>query len=314
MNIAILGRTSLLLDTAEKLLELGNKIGLVWTSRAEAYYGVGEDGFRRLARAAGADFHSGGGLGRTENLQYLRSFGFDAAVSVNWPTRIPPAVFDCFRHGILNCHAGDLPRYRGNACPNWAILNGESHVGFCIHRMDEGLDTGPVICRDRFPLGDDTYIGEVQAWVRMRAADMFVEALEGLETGRLTPQPQPSDPTLSLRCYPRRLEDSRLHWDWPVEQLYRMVRASSRPFLGAFCFLENQTRVTVWRAAPDPGTGPFLAVPGQVCTSVENDPVIACGDGMLRLIDVELEMEPGGRIGGEEAKARICSSLRNRLT
>ena len=148
MKLAILGRTSYLIETAKRLLGRGNSIELVWTSRPQPFYGVNEGDFRDLALEAGAAFRMGGGLSRPEAIKYLQSLQLDAAVSINWPTRISMQVINSFRYGVLNAHLGDLPRYRGNACPNWAILNGEAHAGLCIHQMGEEIDNGPIILRD----------------------------------------------------------------------------------------------------------------------------------------------------------------------
>jgi methionyl-tRNA formyltransferase len=139
---------------------------------------------------------------------------------------------------------------------------------------------------------------------------MFVEAVEGLASGAIVPQPQPDDTSLHLRCYPRRPEDSRIVWAEPAEMILRLVRASSRPFDGAFGFLEGQRKVTIWRAEHEIARGSFLAVPGQVCYRSGDDPVIACTDGLIRLTEVEVE----GCAGSAAGKALIHDSLRNRLT
>ena len=80
---------------------------------------------------------------------------------MNWLTMIAQSTLALFPWGVLNAHAGDLPRFRGNACPNWAILNGEPLVGLCIHEMIPELDAGPVLLRAHFPLSDDIYISDV---------------------------------------------------------------------------------------------------------------------------------------------------------
>jgi UDP-4-amino-4-deoxy-L-arabinose formyltransferase/UDP-glucuronic acid dehydrogenase (UDP-4-keto-hexauronic acid decarboxylating) len=215
-----------------------------------------------------------------------------------------------FPLGVLNAHAGDLPRFRGNACPNWAILTGEPHVGLCVHRMVPELDAGPVFLRDRLALDDDTYIGDVYAWLERRIPEMLAAAIDGLSDNTLAPVPQPDDPALVLRAYPRRPEDSRIEWAWPRRRVLAMVRASSRPFSGAFAYLEGERKLIIWRAAQITSPGEILAAPGQVCDRLEGDPAIACGDGLIRLIDISLE----GAADVQEAKRLVTASLRNRLT
>lgn len=308
MRVALLGRSRLALAAGEAVRQAGHDLVLVATARAADYYDVAEDAFAALARTAGAEFLRGID---SSALSVLRDVRADIGVSVNWPALLPATVLTAFPRGVLNAHAGDLPRYRGNACPNWAILAGEDRVGLVIHEMaPEAVDAGAVVVRDAFPLGPDTYIGEIYEWLERRIPALFVEALAGLADGSLQPQPQSTDPCDSLRCYPRRPEDARIDWGQPAAVVHRLVRASSRPFGGAFAFLEGSRRVTVWRAALHDHHGPLLAVPGQVLHRVDGDPIVACGEGCLRLtaFDVEGESDPA------RARAAVAGSLRTRLT
>jgi methionyl-tRNA formyltransferase len=298
-----------LLNAAERMRRDGHEIPLVWTCRAEQYYDAGPADFKALASAVGADIFEDLRLNSPEGINRLRGARCDIAISVNWLSLIGQEAIDSFPLGILNAHAGDLPRYRGNATTNWAILNGEQHIGLCIHKMAVELDAGPIVVRDRFLLGPDTYVGEVHSWLGQRIPELFAEAVDGLAAGRLEPQPQSSHPADILRCYPRRPEDSRINWSLPVERIYRLVRASSRPFGGAFTSMEGDRRVTIWRAQPAGSIEPFLAIPGQVCGSTDLDPLIACGDGMLRLTQIEID----GIADSDEAKRFVRKSLRTRL-
>ncbi len=313
MRVAVIGRTGILLDAAALIRARGHAIPVVWTCRAEAFYTAGEADFAAFAMGVGADFVVDSAINAEPNRARLASYGCDVAVSVNWLTVIRQPALDLFALGVLNVHAGDLPRYRGNACPNWAILAGEPHVGLCVHRMVEDLDGGPVVLRDHLPIGEGTCIGDVYDWIGRRAPVMLADAVDGLADGSLRPIPQPEDPRLSLRAYPRRPEDGRIDWRWPSGDVLRLVRASSHPFSGAYGFLEGR-RVTVWRAQPFVHPGPYLAVPGQVCLGCDGDPVVACGDGMIRLTDVTLEGADGPAAGGAAGGRAILESLRRRLT
>jgi methionyl-tRNA formyltransferase len=175
--------------------------------------------------------------------------------------------------------------------------------------MVDALDAGPVALRDHFPVGPDTDVEEVYAWLRTRIPELLVELVDTASRGELKLEAQPADLGLALRCYPRRPEDSRIDWRASATEVHRLVRASTRPMQGAFAFLEGERRVTVWRSAPVAPGEPFLAVPGQVCRADGGDPVVACGEGMLRLVEVAVEGCPDSAT----AKKTILSSLRNRL-
>lgn len=230
----------------------------------------------------------------------------DIAISVNWPTLIKEPLLSTFKHGILNAHAGDLPRYRGNAVANWAILNGESQIGLTIHRMVAELDAGPIYLKSYFPLSDQLYIGDVYAWIERETPELFARTLDSLQSESISPQDQMNTGIIPLRVFPRKPEDSRIDWSQSSDQIHRLIRASSRPFSGAYAMTENSEPVTIWRAECFTPPNEFLAIPGQVCFAERDDPVIACGSGMIRLTEVTDSI-------GQDARPMILSSLRNRL-
>jgi methionyl-tRNA formyltransferase len=305
MRVAALGRTHWLLDSVGALADAGHELVLVGTAPAAAEYRVTEEGFEKLADELGAPCFRDKRL--AEHLDAIRACGADVAVSVNWPTLVSRDVIDAFPLGIVNAHAGDLPRFRGNAAPNWAIIMGEPHVAATLHLMDEGLDSGPILARRTVALDDSTYIGDVYAFLDEAFPALFVEAVGGLADGSLEPVPQPADPSLSLRCLPRRPEDSELDWTLPASQLARIVRASAEPFGGAFSFLDG-ARLTVWRAHLEEPSGPLLGIAGQVVERLaESGEVrLLTGEGTLVLEDVELD----GRRG---AATDVLHSTRLRL-
>ncbi|MBA3771232.1 MAG: hypothetical protein H0X13_01725 [Ramlibacter sp.] len=309
LRVAVLGRTEMLLEGARLIASAGHEVPLVGTCKASDTSQVTEHHYEAFARPLGADFFCTAAINAPAQLQLLRLARCDLAISMNWISLIEPETRASFRLGVFNAHPGDLPRYRGNACPNWAILAGEPHVGLCIHQMVDALDAGPVALRDHFPLGESTDVEDVYRWMRSRVPELFLELVERAARGELELRPQPEDPALALRCYPRRPEDSRIDWSRSGQDVYRLVRASTRPTQGAYTLLEGERRVVVWRAQPFDSLQPFLARPGQVCMVVDGDPVIACGQGMLRLTDIAID----GCAGAADAKRQVASSLRNRL-
>jgi methionyl-tRNA formyltransferase len=307
MRIAVIGRTRPLLEAARLARYRGHSLCAVWTCAAETHYDADVTSFAALATEANAIFSADRHINNLASVRLLQEMACDIAFSVNWPTLLSDRVNAAFPSGILNAHAGDLPRYRGNACPNWAILRGESSMGLCIHQMRQDLDAGPVVLRESHPVTEQTYIGDLYRWIDERIPAMLVDAAEGLVSGRL--QPVPQDESRVLRTYPRRPEDSRIDWTQSTEVVLRLVRATSRPFSGAFTTLEGERKVTIWRASRFAVKGEFAAVPGQVCFHRDGDPVIAAGEGLVRLEDIQIEGLPTDA----EAKQALLRSLRHRL-
>jgi len=298
----------MLLKAGRRLVASGHVVSLVATSKAADHEAVAAGDFEAWASAIGAEFIFGPQLASAKALETLRAARCDVAISMNWVRLLPAEVRACFTHGVFNAHPGDLPRFKGNACPNWAILLGEPGVGLIIHKMDDGLDSGPVALRDFFPLAETTTVTAVYAWLEAAIPRLFVELANAIADGRLVLSPQSQDPSLGLRCYPRRAQDARIDWCADSAQISRLIRASTRPFAGAFTTLEGQQIVRVWSAAPVEIQEPFVAIPGQVMFALQGDPVVATGRGALRLTDISLD-------GASSLPAReaLLVSLRNRL-
>lgn len=309
MRIAIIGRTRPLIRAAELLRDAGYDIPIVWTARSEPYYAATESDFRELAASVGAKFIQSPDTRTSNGISLFREVECDAALSINWPVVMPSALLALFRLGILNAHAGDLPRYRGNACPNWALLNQETRIGLTIHQMDSGLDSGPIILKRYLDIDQTTYISDVYHWLDRTIPGAFLDGVERLADPAFSPTPQDLVGMEVLRTYPRRPSDALIDWRQDAFEIHRLVRASSRPFAGAFTWLEGQTRLTVWRAEVEQHPESWSAVPGQVCFQSHGDPVIACASGLLRLTDVSI-----GGLNHRESVAIVLESLRNRLT
>jgi len=309
MRVAVIGRTRMLLDTAELLVQAGHQITLVATCRSSERHTAKEADFERLARTVGAEFFLGQNLNRPDVVSRLRAAGAEVGVSVDWVNLIGPDACAAFPHGILNAHGGDLPRYRGNSPVAWAILNGESAIGLTIHQMDpHQVDAGPIALKEYFPLSDRTRIREVFDFIEAAVPRMYREAVNRLAQGTLTLSPQPSEPDQVLRCYPRLASDGLIEWAKPAVYLCRLVRATSEPFEGAFTHL-GVDRVTIWRARATSWATPSLAVPGQVVSrdTVSGEVGVATGEGILVLEEIEAS-------GGERNKpAAVIRSSRERL-
>jgi methionyl-tRNA formyltransferase len=237
--------------------------------------------------------------------QLVDDHGIKIAISANWRFVIPPEVLRLFSSGILNLHVGRLPDYKGNATANWAILAGEPEIFADAHFMVAELDAGNVISRQALQLTESTYIGDVVDWVRAQAPSLFLHALDSAlsDPGRFVVRGS----TGGLRCYPRSPQDGNIDWTQSAVQVCRLVRASSRPYPGAFSWHRDR-QVTVWRASVANHADSFLAVPGQVLTfdHASGTVDVACGSGVLRLEEIGLD-------GGSVAPAEVIRSLRTRL-
>ncbi|MBT6035086.1 MAG: hypothetical protein HOH18_01295 [Kordiimonadaceae bacterium] len=310
MRIAILGRSELLLQTAHYLQQKNHTIALVGTARSETHYRAHEDDFEKFSTQNNIPFFCSQTLNKEEIIDKLKSVNADIAITLNWPNLIGSDACAAFPMGILNGHAGDLPRYRGNACPNWAIINNEEKIALSIHKIDpHSLDSGDVILKKYFSLDQNIYIADIYEWLEDITPLAFCEALDGLENETLQPIHQSNDPQDSLRCYPRKPEDGKINWSDHAEKVHALIRASSHPFSGAYTTLENEKKVTIWRAELKNDEPPFCAVPGQIMYRHDGHPVIACGKGALKVTEISIK----GIKNNNDALQILMKSVRSRL-
>lgn len=255
-------------------------VGIITAKEAEYYKKTAKD-FETLAEYIGTRFWCGGI--NNEIISDLKSIQPDIAVSMNWISVIPKPFLDLFKYGVLNLHCGDLPRYKGNACPNWAILNGEKEIGITIHQMDEGLDSGPIILKRHIRLNNNTYISDVYEFIKENTSQMFIDALDLLSKG-FVPKPQQG---ASLRCYTRRPSDSEIKWSDSAENIHRVIRASSHPFAGAYTFLEGH-KFIIWRAGWTDTIGQEVcAIAGQIISVGQDTITASTGRGFLIITEYE---------------------------
>jgi methionyl-tRNA formyltransferase len=202
----------------------------------------------------------------------------DAAVVAAYGMILPAPILAMPRLGCLNVHASLLPRWRGAAPIQRAILAGDRETGVTIMQMDEGLDTGPILLQARLPIGPGTNSGELSEVLASCGAQLMLEALDGADRGAAKPRAQPSQ---GVTYAPKlRREEARLDWRLPAIALERQVRAFD-PWPGAL-FEGRGERIRLLAAEAEPR--PVAAPPGSV---LDDQLTIACGEGALRLLRLQ---------------------------
>jgi len=306
VKIAIIGRTEVLYDTAVKLRDSGHQIVCILTAKEAPEYKRTSEDIRDLAESFGIPFVQGPKIANFRD--FLKDTKADIGISMNYTGVVPQDIIEIFPMGILNAHGGDLPRYRGNACQAWAILNGEERIGLCIHKMIGGeLDSGDIIARDYMRIDHSTKVTKVWEWMSLRIPLLFLEAVEKLEADpSYILEIQSESAEHALRCYPRKPEDGRISWSNSAIDVLRLINASNKPYGGAFCEFEGRD-IIVWDAELVLDNEIFCAVPGQITKIGEKFIEVACGNGKLRLLEIEID-------GLVKSPDTIIKSIRKRLS
>ncbi len=268
---------------------------------------------KAAALAAGVAVDQPPTLRSPEGRERLEAWQPEVLVVVAYGQLLPPQVLQLPRLGCVNIHASLLPRWRGAAPIQRALLAGDAETGVCLMQMDEGLDTGPVLARAVTPIGATDTRGSLHVRLADLGARLLVPTIEALARGRLAAEPQPP----SGVTYAARLTkaEARIDWTCPAEQIDRQVRAFD-PWPVAETSLDGeQLRVHKARLSPasHPVTGPVpdpQAPPGTILAVTADGFRVRCGRGDLELLSVQ---RPGRRAASAAAQAQGGGWLGRRL-
>ncbi|MDE2465356.1 MAG: methionyl-tRNA formyltransferase [Alphaproteobacteria bacterium] len=278
LRLAFMGTPEFATPTLAELLAQGHEIAAVY-SQPPRPKGRGlhaePSAVAKLASRHGLEVRTPASLRSDEEQRAFSALDLDAAVVVAYGLLLPQAVLAAPRLGCFNLHGSLLPRWRGAAPLQRAIMAGDAQTGVMVMRMDEGLDTGPILMAERVPIGHKTF-GELHDELARLGADLMVRALAALERGSIVAQPQPGDGITYAHKIQK--DEARIDWTKSASELDCLIRALS-PAPGAWCEV-NGARLKILYAEPVAGSGP----PGSV---LDGQLTVACGQGALRLRRVQ---------------------------
>ncbi|MFG1404129.1 methionyl-tRNA formyltransferase [Xanthobacter sediminis] len=282
MRIVFMGTPDFAVPTLTEIVGRGHEVAAVYT-RAPAPAGrrgldLTPSPVHKVAERFGLPVLTPKTLRTEEAAETFRAHGADVAVVVAYGMILPPAILEAPRLGCLNLHGSLLPRWRGAAPIQRAIMAGDRETGVAVMKMEAGLDTGPVGVVERIAIGPDMTAGELHDRMMLVGADLMGRALSALERGGLAFTPQPEEGV----AYAAKIEkaETRIDWSRPAQEVHDRIRGLS-PFPGAWFPLgEPEARVKVLRSTLAEGAG----APGEV---VDEHLAVACGDGAVRLIELQ---------------------------
>jgi methionyl-tRNA formyltransferase len=279
MRLIFMGTPDFAVPTLVELAAAGHEIAAVYT-RAAKPAGRGMDlqptPVEREARRLGLPVFTPKTLKTAEAEAEFRAHKADAAVVVAYGLILPKPILAAPRLGCFNVHASLLPRWRGAAPINRAIMAGDAQSGVTIIQMDEGLDTGAMAMAERVAIGSDMTAGDLHDALARLGADLMLRTLAALERGSLSLTPQPEAGVTYAAKIGK--DETRIDWSKPWEQVHNHIRGLS-PFPGAW-FEIGGVRVKALHSTKGEGKG----VAGSV---LDDSLTIACGDGPVRLTQVQ---------------------------
>ena len=265
----------------EELINDGANVALVFTHEDDPDENIWFRSVKRIAAEHGIP-------ARTVQAQdpaavdEVRKIAPDIIFSFYYRAMIPKEILKLPRLGAYNMHGALLPRYRGRACVNWAVLNGETETGATLHVMTEEADKGDIIAQKAVPILFEDTAYDVFLKVAGAARDILASCIRTIEAGTAAGVPQ--DETMATKFGRRRPQDGKIDWSRPAVDIYNLVRALTHPFPGAFTYW-NDKKVYIWKALPVEGE----AKPGEI---VSRDPLlIGTGSGLLKILTLQADGE-----------------------
>lgn len=283
MRIIFMGTPDFAVPALQALLKAGHEIVAVYSQPPRAAgrgMALRKSPVHQVAEAAGLTVLTPERLKDPVDQERFREFEADAAVVVAYGIILPEPVLDATRLGIFNIHASLLPRWRGAAPINRAIMAGDAETGAAIMRVTEGLDAGPVCLVERVEIGPDMTAGELHDTLSPLGAEAMVKALAALEDGSLDCRAQDDE----AATYAPKLDnkEARIDWRLPASDVHDRIRGLS-PYPGAWFEIElsgKRERIKVLSAMLAEGQG----APG---TLLDDHLTIACSEGAVRLIRIQ---------------------------
>ncbi|MGC9521773.1 MAG: methionyl-tRNA formyltransferase [Anaerolineae bacterium] len=284
-RIVFMGTPEFALPTLELLIERYPVVGVVTQPDRPAGRGrhVEMSPVKEMALAEGIPVFQPKRLRDAEAVEHIRAWAPDVAIVAAYGQILSSDVLETPPFGVLNVHASLLPRWRGAAPIQGALLAGDDVTGVTIIKLDEGLDTGPILAMRETPIGPEETAGELEERLAHLGADLLMEVLPAYLAGTLQPRPQPEEGVAVTRRI--RKSQARIDWSQSAEHLHNHVRAFS-PSPGAYAFWDG-VRVKVLRSRVVHPADPPEAEPGTVFLW-DDLPVVVTGSGCLALVHVQM--------------------------
>lgn len=304
MKVIFMGTPDFSVGTLNALIEAGHEVTLAVT-QPDKPKGRGKTmqfpPVKEAALAHGIEVYQPRRVREEACIQRLRKYEADIIVVVAFGQILPKEILEMPRHGCINVHASLLPKYRGAAPIQWAVINGEQVTGVTVMRMDEGLDTGDMILKEEVRLAAEETGGSLFERLAQTGAELCLRALTAIEDGTATYTPQDHDMATHTTIIKKQLGE--IDWKKPAQELERLIRGLN-PWPSAYTYLNGKT-LKIWKAAvegqpgneradrPEAGQEQTEASakmePGSVAQVTKDSLTVQTGQGNLRLLEVQLE-------------------------
>ena len=294
-NVGFIGRGELGIRVLKRMLknDLIN-ISFVIVCDHSKEVGSSKKVFKKLATLSNIRYFETNKINNEKWVNFFKKEKLDFCVALLWLYTLHHEIINTTKKGFINLHPGLLPKYRGNACLNWAIMNDEKFHGITAHLMKAGeLDSGPILVQRKYDLPKDAYVGDIIKQNLTESVDITVEAINLLLSENYKIKKQRNSE--ALYCYPRLPRDGEINWSKSSKEIYKLIRAAGKPYPGAYSFFEDIKdkkikKLIIHKAEITENIFDFNAFPGHIIkTDNSQTRSVVCGDNkLIKLLEIEI--------------------------
>ena len=285
MNVIFMGTPGFAVPTLEKLHESKHNLVLVVT-QPDKPSGRGKklkkSEVKETAEKLGLKIFQPDKIKKQENIDLLKSYNPDVIVVVAYGQILNKEILTLPKYGCINVHASLLPKLRGAAPLNWAIINGETKTGITTMQMDVGLDTGDMLLKSEVEIDENINVGELHDILMHKGAELLIETLDKLEKNELTPKKQ--DDSLSSYAPILNNENRKINWNLPAKSIHNLIRGLS-PWPAAYFTLDEKT-VKVYSSSYINNDSDYE--PGYVIKANNEGIFVKAKDGIVILKEIQM--------------------------
>lgn len=283
MKVVFLGNHTVGVRALQALLDQTEVVGVV-AHPPDEEDGVVYESVYDFAVNKKLPVHRGTGK-NSKTFEFIEKLKPDLLWVTDFRYIIPESLINIAPLGAVNIHPSLLPKYRGRAAINWAIINGEKEFGLTTHFIDSDVDTGDIIEQLIIPIAADEYIGEALTKSYPLYYNITYNVIELFKKGIVERRPQ----TDKFPVFPRRTaEDGKIDWNKPANEIYNLIRAVSHPYPGAFSFYEGN-KIFIWKAAVINTDSFSHLINGVIVKKELNSIKIKCVDGLIDITEFSIE-------------------------
>ncbi len=287
MKVIFMGTPEFSVGTLEALIEAGHEVALAVTQPDKPKGRGGKMQYTPVKEAAlkhGIPVFQPKKVREPECVEELKQYNADIIVVIAFGQILPKEILEMTPFGCVNVHASLLPKYRGAAPVQWAVIDGEEVSGVTTMQMDEGLDTGDMLLKTEIRLDEKETGGSLHDKLAAAGAELCVRTLKGLEEKTVVPKPQGESPTAYARMLDKKL--GNIDWSRDAESIERLVRGLN-PWPSAYTNWDGKV-MKIWEARAEKRAAETGGVPGTVISVEKDGFCVETGDGVLKVLALQI--------------------------